>query len=152
GLIGMWKAFDEMERLGGIGPARPRMVSGQAARCAPIVRALASGGQAAGPWADPPAHAPGPPGPPARRAFLIPRAVRPGGRGARGGTALAVSDEEMAESVRRIGALEGIFAAPEGGATLAALRRMLDAGEVAPDERVVLFNTGTGLKYTRIER
>jgi threonine synthase len=145
GLIGMWKAFDEMEALGLIGPARPRMVSVQAAGCAPIVRAFEEGVEHAPLW--PGAHtvADGLRVPVAVGDFLMLRAIR-----ASGGTALAVEDADLLEQTRRLGAASGIFAAPEGGACLAALRRLRDAGLVRPDETVVLFNTGSGLKYAHL--
>ena len=142
GLIGMWKAFDEMERLGWIGSERPRMVSVQAAGCAPIVRAYETGAESAGVWDAPATYASGLRVPSARGDFLILRALRES-RGA----ALAVTDAEMHESAREIGRSEGIHAAPEGGATLAALKKLVETGRVARDETVVLFNTGTGLKY-----
>jgi threonine synthase len=142
GLIGMWKAFAEMERLGWIGPQRPRMVSVQATGCAPIVRAWEAGAESAEPWASAATFASGLLVPSARGDFLILRALRKSG-----GTAIAVTDDEMRAAVLEMGRTEGIHAAPEGGATLAALRRLIEAGKVALDETVVLFNTGTGLKY-----
>jgi threonine synthase len=142
GLIGMWKAFEEMEALGWIGRERPRMYSVQAAGCAPIVRAFEAGQETAGTWQDPATYASGLRVPAARGDFLILRALRESGGGA-----VAVTDEEMAGAVREIGAGEGIHAAPEGGATLAALRALLSSGAIRPSEQVVLFNTGTGLKY-----
>jgi threonine synthase len=145
GLVGMWKAFDEMEQLGLIGPARPRMVSVQAEHCAPIVRAFAAGEEHAPLWQGARTVADGLRVPVAIGDFLIIRAIR-----ASGGTALAVSDEEMLSYTNMIGAATGIFAAPEGGACLAAQVKLLDTGWIRPDERVVLFNTGTGLKYAHL--
>jgi threonine synthase len=150
GLTGMWKAFSEMEHLGWIGAKRPRMVSVQAAGCAPIVRAWEKGAETAEPWADAPSTSSGQAAtyasgllvPSARGDFLILRAIRESG-----GTALAVTDREMREAVLEMGRAEGIHAAPEGGSTLAALRRLQAAGHVAARESIVLFNTGTGLKY-----
>ena len=142
GLIGMWKAFDEMEQLGWIGPERPRMVSVQSEGCAPIPKAFAEGTEASAMWQDAHTVASGLRVPKALGDFLILAAVRESG-----GTAIAVSDEELMRDARRIGAAEGIFAAPEGGACLSALRRLRESGEVAPDDTVVLFNTGTGAKY-----
>ena len=142
GLIGMWKSFEEMQTLGWIGPERPRMVSVQAEGCAPIVRAFESGAGAADPFPNPRTYASGLLVPAARGDFLILRALRDS-RGA----ALAVPDAEMAAAVHDLGRLEGVHAAPEGGATLAALRRLVSAGQVGSRETVVLFNTGSGLKY-----
>ncbi|HEX7118434.1 MAG TPA: threonine synthase [Longimicrobiales bacterium] len=142
GLVGMWKAFDEMERLGWIGPERPRMISVQAADCAPIVRAWEAGADSADPWQNARTYAAGLRVPRAVGDFLILRAIRES-RGA----AVAVPDDAMRDAVRLIGRTTGIFAAPEGGATAAAVRRLLDRGLLRPDEEVVLFNTGSGLKY-----
>ncbi len=143
GIIGMWKAFEEMERLGWIGPERPRMVSVQAEGCAPIPKAYREGREESEFWEGAQTIAAGLRVPKALGDFLILRAV-----GESGGTALAVSDEEIMDSVGLMAGEEGIFPCPEGAATLAALRRMLESGDVESEERVVLFNTGTGLKYT----
>jgi threonine synthase len=142
GIVGMWKAFAEMEALGWIGSERPRMVSVQAEGCAPITRAYTEGAERARPWEGATTYASGIRVPSAVGDYLILRAVRDSG-----GTAIAVSEDEIAEGARLINTLEGIFAAPEGGATLAALRALHARGEVSPDETIVLFNTGTGLKY-----
>jgi len=142
GLIGMWKAFDEMERLGWIGPARPKMFTVQAAGCAPVVRAWERGADRADPWDDARTYAAGLRVPSAIGDFLMLRVLRESGGGA-----VAVPDHEMAEWVRRIGADTGIFAAPEGGATAAAVPRLLAEGRISPEDEVVLFNTGSGLKY-----
>ena len=142
GIVGMWKAFAEMEALGWIGPERPRMVSVQAAGCAPIVRAYEQGAERAEPWQGAATYASGLRVPAAVGDYLILRAVRESG-----GAAIAVSEDEIAAHAARINATEGIFAAPEGGATLAALMRLRVRGEVGSGERIVLFNTGTGLKY-----
>jgi threonine synthase len=142
GLIGMWKAFDEMEALGWIGPRRPRMVSVQAAGCAPIVRAFEAGEDTAAEVEGAHTVASGLRVPRAIGDFLILRAVR-----ASGGTAIAVSDEALVEGVRELASTEGIFAAPEGGACIAALADLAARGEIARDDRVVVFNTGTGAKY-----
>lgn len=144
GLVGMWKAFDEMERLGWIGPERPRMISVQAAGCAPIVRAWDAGREAAEPWEDAHTYASGLRVPRAIGDFLILRAVRQSG-----GAAVAVPDEAMREAVRLVGKTTGIFAAPEGGATAAAVPLLLERGLLRRDEEIVLFNTGSGLKYIR---
>jgi threonine synthase len=142
GLVGMWKAFEEMEALGWIGAARPRMVSVQAAGCAPIVRAFAAGSERAEPWADPRTSASGLRVPASLGDFLMLRALR-----ASGGDAVAVDDEELNHAARQLSALEGVDACPEGGAAVAALARLAVAGRVVKGETVVLFNTGTGLKY-----
>ncbi len=142
GLVGMWKAFEEMEALGWIGPERPKMISVQAAGCAPIVRAFEAGVEHAEPWADAHTYASGLRVPRAVGDFLILRAIR-----ASGGSALAVPDEAMAEAVRLIGATTGVFAAPEGGAVAAAVPALLAQGVLDPDDEVVLFITGSGLKY-----
>ena len=144
GIVGMWKACAELEALGLMpaGVRRPRMVSVQAEGCAPIVRAFRDGDARAKPWEDARTSADGLRVPRAVGDFLILRAVRESG-----GTAVAVSDTDMIAAMREIGAAEGISAAPEGGATLVALRALLARGTVAPSDRVVLFNTGGALKY-----
>lgn len=142
GLIGMWRAFDEMERMGWIGSARPRMVSVQASGCAPIVEAFQVGANSG---ADiPNAHtvASGLRVPKAIGDFIMLDILRKSG-----GTAVSVLDAELVADAREIGANEGIFAAPEGGACLSALKKMFENGEVSKDERVVIFNTGSGIKY-----
>ncbi|MEP6920449.1 MAG: threonine synthase [bacterium] len=142
GLIGMWKAFAEMEEMGWIGPARPRMVTVQAAGCAPIVRAFAEGKRFADEFSDAATVASGLRVPRAIGDFLILDALRESG-----GTAIAVTDDELIAATAEIGALEGLFCAPEGAACLPALRKLLADGAVKADERVVLFNTGAGVKY-----
>jgi threonine synthase len=142
GLVGMWKAFEETERLGWIGPARPRMVSVQAAGCAPIVRAWEAGNERAAPWENARTYASGLRVPGAVGDFLILRALRESG-----GAAVAIPDSEMAAWTRRVGEATGIFCAPEGAATAAALPRLMEMGVVRPEDEVVLFNTGSGLKY-----
>src|SRR5882724_628213 len=143
GLIGMCKAFDEMQEMGWIGEERPRMVAVQAEGCAPIVRAweahqnsatffanaatVASGLRVPGPLGD----------------LLILSMLRQ-----TNGTALTVTDDEMLDAGRELASLEGIFAAPEGAATVVATRKLVASGWIKPDETVVLFNTGTGYKYT----
>lgn len=141
GLIGMWKAFSEMETLGWIGPERPRMVVVQAAGCAPIVRAFQRGQVTAEPWKDAETIAAGLRVPAAIGDYLILGIVRQSG-----GTCVAVSDEDVLAAMRQF-AKEGILAAPEGAATLAALQRLKEQGDLGRDARVVLFNTGSGLKY-----
>ena len=142
GLIGMWKAFDEMEQMGWIDSRRPRMVTVQSATCAPIVRAFESGERFADEFENASTVASGLRVPKAIGDFLILDAIR-----ASGGTAIAVSDDELVKAVGEIGSAEGIFAAPEGAACLPALRRLIDQGEVKEGETVVLFNTGSGIKY-----
>ncbi len=142
GLVGMWKAFAEMEQLGWIGSERPRMISVQAAGCAPIVRAFEQGADCAEPWQDAHTYASGLRVPRAVGDFLILEALR-----ASGGDAIAVSDEAMADAVRLMGRTTGVFAAPEGGATAAAVAALLAAGRLDADAEIVLFNTGSGLKY-----
>src|SRR5256885_9854183 len=142
GLIGMWKAFDEMEQMGWIGSKRPRMVTVQAAGCAPIVRALEEGQRFADEFPNATTAASGLRVPKAVGDFLILDAIR-----ASGGTAVAVTDEQLIAATREIGAAEGIFCAPEGAACLPALRQLLASGQVNANDRVVLFNTGSGVKY-----
>jgi threonine synthase len=142
GLIGMWKAFDEMEQMGWIGSPRPRMVTVQAAGCAPIVRAFEEGKRFADEFPNAHTTASGLRVPKAIGDFLIIDALR-----ASGGTAIAVTDEELIAATKEIGAAEGIFCAPEGAACLPALKKLLKDGQVKASERVVLFNTGSGVKY-----
>ncbi|HEY6187048.1 MAG TPA: threonine synthase [Pyrinomonadaceae bacterium] len=142
GLIGMWKAFDEMEAMGWIGSERPRMVTVQAAGCAPIVRAFAEGKREAAEFENASTVASGLRVPRAIGDFLILDALRESG-----GTAISVTDEELIAAVAEIGASEGLFCAPEGAACLPALRKLIERGEVESSERVVLFNTGAGVKY-----
>ncbi|HEX8683564.1 MAG TPA: threonine synthase [Ardenticatenaceae bacterium] len=145
GLIGIWKAFEEMEALGWIGAERPRMVAVQSEGCAPIVRAFEAGEETAEPWQNAATIADGLRVPAAIGDFLILRAIRESG-----GTALAVPDEAIREAVGEMGRNEGLFVAPEATATLVALRRLLAAGEIGPEERVVLMLTGSGLKYSHL--
>ena len=142
GLVGMWKAFDEMEALGWIGSARPRMISVQAAGCAPIVRAWEEGTDDAAPWENAHTYASGLRVPRAVGDFLILDAVR-----ASGGAALSVADDEMRRWTPIVGGDTGIFCAPEGAATAAAVSALRAAGTLGANDSVVLFNTGSGLKY-----
>jgi threonine synthase len=143
GMVGMWKAFAEMSALGWIDPiARPRMVTVQAATCAPIIRAFTEGTEKARPWEHATTIADGLRVPRAIGDFLVLRAVRES-RGA----AIAVDDADMVTAMRDMGRLEGISAAPEGGAALHALRVLRRDGHVRPDDTVVIFNTGGALKY-----
>lgn len=142
GLIGMWKAFDELEALGWIGPKRPRMYAVQASGCAPIVRAYEAGEEHAERWEDAATVAAGIRVPRAVGDFLILRAVR-----ASGGRALAVGDPAILAAVDAAARQDGLLLCPEGGATLAAYHQAIKDDLVDPDERVVLFNCATGLKY-----
>ena len=142
GLIGMWKAFQEMEELGWIGSKRPRMVSVQASGCAPIVKAFGEGRETAEPWQNAKTVASGLRVPQAVADFLMLRALRESN-----GMALSVSDEEMIAEIPRLGRAEGIFFCPEGAACAAALRRLMQNCWVKPTDEVVLFNTASGLKY-----
>jgi threonine synthase len=142
GLIGMWKAFAEMESLGWIGPKRPRMFSVQASGCAPIVRAFAAGETSAPEFPHAHTSASGLRVPKAIGDFLMLNILRE----SKGG-AVAVDDEEMIRLTREVGAQEGLFVAPEGAACFAALRILVREGKISPDEQVVIFNTGSGIKY-----
>jgi threonine synthase len=142
GLIGMWKAFEELEELGWIGRKRPKMIAVQAAGCAPIVRAFEQNAETSEAWIGAHTVASGLRVPKALGDFLVLRAIR-----ASGGTAIAVSDEEILDGALALARLEGIFAAPETGACVAALGRLFQNGFLQPEERVVIFNTGSGLKY-----
>ncbi len=143
GIIGMWKAFDEMEELGWIGSERPRMVSVQAEGCAPIPKAFNEGKEESEFWEGAKTIAAGLRVPHALGDFIILRTVRESG-----GLALTVSDAEIIDAVSSMAGMEGLFPCPEGAATLAALNKMVEGGNVDRGERVVLFNTGTGLKNT----
>ena len=145
GLIGMWKAFREMETLGWTGPARPRMVSVQSAGCAPIVRAFEKGAHEAEPWQNARTIASGLRVPRAIGDFLMLEALYESR-----GTAVAVDDQELVDAIRLCGRLEGIFLCPEGAACLPALRRLIRQGWISPGEKVVMFNTASGLKYLDI--
>ena len=142
GLVGMWKAFEEMEQLGWIDSQRPRMISVQSDGCAPIVKAFNDGQEKAAFWENAHTLASGLRVPAAVADFLMLRAIRESG-----GIAVAVSDEEMLKASWEIARMEGILPAPEGGATLAALSKLLAEGTVKADETVVLFNTGSAYKY-----
>ena len=142
GLIGMWKAFDEMETLGWISSKRPKMIAVQAAGCAPVVRAFERSAAKSEFWEDAHTVAAGLRVPKALGDFLMLDAVRKSG-----GTAVAVSDEELLDASLELGAEEGIFPAPEGGACVAALKKLLASGFLKADERILIYNTGAGLKY-----
>ncbi|MBK8303816.1 MAG: threonine synthase [Chloracidobacterium sp.] len=142
GLIGMWKAFDEMEQMGWIGSERPRMVSVQSETCAPIVRAFHAGERFADEFENASTVASGLRVPKCIGDFLILDAIR-----ASNGTAVTVTDAELTAAVAEIGALTGIFTAPEGAACLPALRKLIADGLVNEGDSVVIFNTGSGIKY-----
>ena len=142
GIVGMWKAFAEMEELGLIGPERPKMVVVQAEGCAPIVRAFDNGERHAELWKNATTAAAGMRVPVAIGDYLILDAVRQSG-----GTALTVSEGEILEAQLELGKLGGVYAAPEGGATYAALKKLVASRFVKADELVVLFQTGMGIKY-----
>jgi threonine synthase len=145
GLIGMWKAFQEMEALGWISSQRPKMIAVQAAGCPPIVRAFEEGKPSSDFYPNAQTLASGLRVPKALGDFLALEAVR-----SSGGTAIAVSDEEILDGVAELAASEGIFAAPEGGACVAAAKRLFANGFVQPSARVAIYNTGSGLKYLDI--
>jgi len=145
GLIGMWKAFDEMQELGWIGSERPQMVAVQARGCAPISKAWDEGKSVSEMWPNAETVAAGLRVPKAYGDYLILDILNKSG-----GVALAVSDEEIMDTVRHWAQVEGIFAAPEGAAAQAAYRRLRSSGFFGPDDTVVLFNTGSGLKYLEI--
>ncbi len=142
GLIGMWKAFDEMEQMGWIDSFRPRMVSVQAIGCAPIVKAFHEELNHGADIENAHTVASGLRVPRAVGDFIMLDILRKSG-----GTAVAVSDEDLVADAIEIGSSEGIFAAPEGGACLSALKFLLETGEIKSDERIVIFNTGSGIKY-----
>jgi threonine synthase len=142
GLVGMWKAFEEMETLGWIGKARPRMVSVQSTGCAPIVKAWDEHKAASDPWTNASTVAAGLRVPKAYADYLILDILRRSN-----GMAIAVTDDGIMDAFRAWASREGIFAAPEGAASLAAYRQLLANGFFKPEDRVVLFNTGSGLKY-----
>ena len=142
GLIGMWKAFDEMEALGWIGAARPRMFSVQASGCAPIVRAFEAGEKAAAEFPNAHTCASGLRVPKAVGDFLMLNILR-----ASSGGGVTVEDEEMIAMTREVGAAEGLFVAPEGAACFVALRKLVAAKRIKAEDRVVIFNTGSGIKY-----
>ncbi len=145
GLIGMWKAFDEMEKLGWIGRKRPRMVTVQPAGCAPIVKAFKEGKDHAEFWEGAQTIAYGLRVPAAVGDYLMLRILRESK-----GTAVAVSDEQIIEATKLMAKVQGIFACPEGGATLAAFKILREQNWIKDGERVILFNTGTGLKYPHV--
>jgi threonine synthase len=142
GLVGMWKAFNEMEELGWIERRRPRLIAVQATGCAPLVRAYAARVERAEEWVNPQTLASGLRVPSAVGDFLVLRALRESS-----GLAIGVSDDAMLDGIRQIAETEGLITAPEGGATLAAFTQLLEQGSLAGDDTVVLFLTGSGYKY-----
>jgi threonine synthase len=143
GILGMWKAFHELEKMGWITEDRPRMIAVQSEGCAPIVKAYEEGALETKMWEQPQTIAGGIRVPKAFADFLILKILRESG-----GKGVAVSDNEILAAAKKL-AGEGISACPEGAATLTGLNELIDRGEIEKDERIVLFNTGTGLKYTQ---
>jgi threonine synthase len=142
GIIGMWKAFDEMEKLGWIGGRRPKMIVVQAEGCQPVVRAYEENEPRSRFFENACTVAAGLRVPKPLGDFLVLQAVRESG-----GTAIAVSDDELLAAGVQLATLEGMYAAPEGAACVAALEKLLASGFLKPAERIVLYNTGSGLKY-----
>jgi threonine synthase len=142
GMIGMWKAFDEMEELGWIGSTRPKMITVQAAGCAPIVKAWEAGKSASEMWTDARTFAAGLRVPKAYGDYLILDILKKSQ-----GTAVAASDEEILAALRHWASVEGVFAAPEGAASLVAYQKLRTSGFFRADDTVVLFNTGSAYKY-----
>ncbi|HTW30206.1 MAG TPA: threonine synthase [Candidatus Sulfotelmatobacter sp.] len=142
GLLGMWKAFDEMEQLGWIGWERPKMIVVQAAGCAPVVKAWEEGKTAVETWPNAATLASGLRVPKPYGDYLILDILKKSG-----GTAISATDDEIVDATRHWAKVEGIFAAPEGAASLVAYRKLRATGFLKPDDTVVLFNTGSGLKY-----
>lgn len=142
GLIGMWKAFDELEKIGFIGSERPKMIAVQASTCQPIVKAFEDGERHAKPWPNASTYAAGIRVPAAVGDFLILDAVRESK-----GFAIAVDDDQIRAALNEIAKVEGFLMCPEGAATFAAYKQSLKDGRVGKRERVVLFNCATGLKY-----
>lgn len=143
GLIGMWKAFGEMAQLGWIAPGRqPRFVSVQAASCAPVAKAFHEGAERTAPWADPHTKAYGLRVPSPLGGFLCVRALRE-----TNGTAVTITEDETDHATRTLASRTGIDVCPEGGAAWAAFAKLRESGFLRADDKVVVFNTGTGLKY-----
>ena len=142
GIVGMWKAFSEMEAMGWIDGKRPKMFAVQSEGCAPIVRAFNEGTEFAEPWENPDTLAAGIRVPAAIGDYLILQSLRESGGGA-----ITVSEEEILSDLRAVASLEGMFICPEGAAIVAALRKLLADGTLSPDESILLLNTGSGLKY-----
>ena len=142
GIVGMWKAFSEMEAMGWIDGKRPKMFAVQSEGCAPIVRAFNEGTEFAEPWENPDTLAAGIRVPAAIGDYLILQSLRESGGGA-----ITVSEDEILSDLRAVASLEGMFICPEGAAIVAALRKLLADGTLSPDESILLLNTGSGLKY-----
>ena len=145
GIVGMWKAFEEMEELGWIDGKRPKMFCVQSEGCAPIVRAFREGAEFAEPWENAETIAAGIRVPAAIGDYLILRALRESG-----GDAVTVTDREIMEYMRQVASLEGMFICPEGAATVAALGKFLASNALTPDQTILLLNTGSGLKYLEL--
>ncbi len=146
GIIGIWKAIKEMEQIGWIeGEKKPKMVAVQAEGCAPIVKAWETGKEFADPWEDPHTLAAGIRVPRALGDFLVLQALRESG-----GAALAVSDEDILGAMEKTARSEGMFICPEGAANIAALEKMVARGQINPEDRVLLLNTGAGIKYAEV--
>ncbi len=145
GLIAMWKAFDEMEEMGFIGPGRPRLYAVQAAGCAPLVRAFEEGQESASPWEGAQTLARGLRVPRTAGDFLVLRALHKSR-----GSAVAVTDDEMLEGVRSAATIEGVFLSPEGGACVTAGRKLKATGHITPDDVVVVLNPSAGNRYAEI--
>ncbi len=145
GIVGMWKAFAEMEAMGWTDSERPRMYAVQADGCAPIVRAFDEGTEFAEPWQNATTMAAGIRVPSAIGDYLILQAIKDSGGGA-----VTVTDDEMRDYIAKLASLEGMFVCPEGAATAAALSKLLLSGDLLPDETILLLNTGSGLKYLEV--
>ena len=145
GIVGMWKAFDEMQAMGWIDDRRPKMFVVQSEGCAPMVRAFEQGAEFAEPWENAQTMAAGIRVPSGIGDYLILRAVRESAGGA-----LTVSDDEIRDYMGKVARLEGMFVCPEGAATAAALEKLLDSGQLDPEDTILLLNTGSGLKYLEI--
>ena len=142
GMIGMWKSFDEMEALGWIGPERPKMIAVQAEGCQPVTRAFQEGAERSRFWEGAATVASGLRVPKPLGDFLVLEAVRKSG-----GTAIAISDSDLMDAGAKLASEEGIFACPEGAACVAAAERLLRSGFLESDDQIVIYNTGSGLKY-----
>ncbi len=145
GIIGMWKAFSELDELGWVKGKKPRMFAVQSAGCAPLVKAFEEGKAESDTWKGAKTVAPGLCVPKAFADWLILKIVRESG-----GAAIAVTDTEMLESVRTLARVEGVLACPEGGSTLAALKHLRDRELISESGRIVIFNTASGLKYMHL--
>ena len=142
GIVGMWKAFDEMEKMGWIDSRRPRMFAVQADGCAPIVKAFKEDAEFADIWPNASTIAAGIRVPTAIGDYLILQAIRKSGGGAE-----SVSDKDIVQNMKLVGSLEGLFICPEGAALVAALEKFLSKGDISREENILLLNTGSGLKY-----